>query len=85
MIIIQAMGFVTDMKGCKREKHTRQTPYTQIQYAFWVFWCGPTQDKSPKMPGWSMDQKWIEWRQGHLHTSGVWEYWKEGRAMSIEW
>lgn len=45
------MGFVTDMKGCKREKHTRQTPYTQIQYAFWVFWCGPTQDKKPKNAG----------------------------------
>lgn len=39
------MGFVTDMKGRKREKHTRQPPYTQIQDASLVIPSDPMQDK----------------------------------------
>lgn len=65
------MGFVTDMKGRKREKHTRQPPYTQIQDAFWVFsfliQCKTSQT--------CQDGAWIisgsNGRQGHLHTSGA--------------
>ena len=68
-----SMGFVTDMKGRKREKHTRQPPYAQIQEAFLVFSCSdPMQDK-PNMPGWSMDHQWIEWAQralAHIRSIG---------------
>lgn len=81
------MGFVTDMKGRKREKHTRQPPYTQIQDGFFgVFVL--IQCKTSQTSQTCQDGAWIisgsNGRQGH--TSRASDRQEGGkRGESIEW
>ncbi len=80
------MGFVTDMKGRKREKHARQPPYTQIPDGFFgVFVL--IQCKTSQTSQTCQDGAWIisgsNGRQGHTsRASDRQEGGKRGRASS---
>jgi hypothetical protein len=69
------MGVRNRHEKAASERKTQDSPHTpKIQHAFWCFRVVQCVKTSQNMSGWSMDQKRIEWGQGHpAHVRSIME------------